>query len=185
MILTILWISFWSLITIFAFLLILVLRTLCIRKVTTYNRRNHNSAFSNPFENTSRRKQAEEDLKEYIIKWKVLPELWSIKSITAKPTNAYHKTNWDFYIEFTFLGMTGYGSHLNNISIFDLTIEPSKNIFSIKRQFVDIFTQLTSVANRYADDRNTLRMQRVRSTTTVENLKKQYNRDQKLKQLGL
>lgn len=165
MILTILWISFWSLITIFAFLLIL----------TTYNRRNHNSAFSNPFENTSRRKQAEEDLKEYIIKWKVLPELWSIKSITAKPTNAYHKTNWDFYIEVTFLGMTGYGSHLNNISIVDLTIEPSKNIFSIKRQFVDIFTQLTSVANRYAEDRN----------TTVENLKKQYNRDQKLKQLGI
>lgn len=165
MILTILWISFWSLIAIFAFLLIL----------TTYNRRNHNSAFSNPFENTSRRKQAEEDLKEYIIKWKVLPELWSIKSITAKPTNAYHKTNWDFYIEVTFLGMTGYGSHLNNISIVDLTIEPSKNIFSIRRQFVDIFTQLTSVANRYAEDRN----------TTVENLKKQYNRDQKLKQLGL
>ena len=166
MILTILWISFWSLIAIFAFLLIL----------TTYNRRNHNSAFSNPFENTSRRKQAESDLKEYIIKWKVLPELWSIKSITAKPTNAYHKTNWDFYIEFTFLNDgKGWGSHLNNISIVDLTIEPSKNIFSIRRQFVDIFTQLTSVANRYADDRN----------TTVENLKKQYNRDQKLKQLGL
>ena len=166
MILTILWISFWSLITIFAFLLIL----------TTYNRRNHNSAFSNPFENTSRRKQAEADLKEYIIKWKVLPELWSIKYISAKPTNAYHKTNWDFYIEVTFLNDgKGWGSHINNISIVDLTIEPSKNIFSIRRQFVDIFTQLTSVANRYADDRN----------TTVENLKKQYNRDKKLKQLGL
>lgn len=170
MILTILWISFWSLIAIFVFLLIL----------TTYNSRNHNSAFSNPFKNTRRRKQAESDLKEYLIKWKVLPELWSIKYISAKPTNAYHKTNWDFYIEVTFLNdgkdwLQGWGSHLNNISRFDLTIEPSKNIFSIRRQFVDLFTQLTSVANRYADERN----------TTVENLKKQYNRDKKLKQLGL
>ena len=179
MILTILWISFWSLITIFAFLLIL----------TTYNRRNHNSAFSNPFKNTRRRKQAEADLKEYIIKWKVLPELWSIKYISAKPTNPYHKTNWDFYIEVTLLNdgkdwLQGWGSHLNNISIVDLKIEPSKNIFSniqtqldrnVRRQFVDLFNQLTSLANRYADERN----------TTVENLKKQYNRDQKLKQLGL
>ena len=175
MILTILWISFWSLIVIFAFLLIL----------TTYNRRNHNSAFSNPFDNTRRRKQAEADLTEYLIKWKILPELWSVNYISAKPTNAYNKTNWDFYIEFTFLGMTGCGSHLYNISLNDLKIEPSKNIFSIRRQFVDTRSKLISVANRYADDRNTLRMQRVRSTTTVENLKKQYNRDQKLKQIGI
>lgn len=170
MILTILWISFWSLIAIFVFLLILV----------PYNKSKHNSPFSNPFKNTRRRKQAESDLKEYLIKWKVLPELWSIKYISAKPTNPYHKTNWDFYIEVTFLNdgkdwLQGWGSHLNNISIVDLTIEPSKNIFSIRRQFVDIFTQLTSVANRYAEERN----------TTVENLKKQYNRDQKLKQIGI
>lgn len=165
MILTILWISFWSLIVIFAFLLIL----------TTYNRRNHNSAFSNPFDNTRRRKQAEADLTEYLIKWKILPELWSVNYISAKPTNAYNKTNWDFYIEFTFLGMTGCGSHLYNINLNDLTIEPSKNIFSIRRQFVDTRSKLISVANRYADDRN----------TTVENLKKQYNRDQKLKQIGI
>jgi hypothetical protein len=173
---TFIYILLWTIIAIFVFLLILVLR----------NSRNHNSAFSNPFKNTRRRKQAEADLKEYLIKWKVLPELWSIKYISAKPTNTYsadaesakhyHKTNWDFYIEFTFLNDgKGWGSHINNISIVDLTIEPSKNIFSIRRQFVDLFTQLTSVANRYADERN----------TTVENLKKQYNRDQKLKQLGL
>ena len=81
--------------------------------------------------------------------------------------------------------MTGCGSHLYNISLNDLKIEPSKNIFSIRRQFVDTRSKLISVANRCADDRNTLRMQRVRSTTTVENLKKQYNRDQKLKQIGI
>jgi len=182
MILTILWISFWSLITLFAFLLIL----------TKYNWSKHNSAFSNPFKNARSKKQAEEELKEYLIKWQVMPELlWSIKSVTAKPTNPYHETNWDFYIEFKFLydGSSakhslrpqskdhpqGWGTHINNISRFDLTIEPGKHIFSIRRQFVDTFTQLTSVANRYAEERN----------TTVENLKKQYNRDQKLKQIGI
>ena len=167
MILTILWISFWSLITLFAFLLIL----------KKYNWSKHNSAFSNPFKNARSKKQAEEELKEYLIKWQVMPELlWSIKSVTAKPTNPYHETNWDFYIEFKFLPTDGSKNHhINNISRFDLTIEPGKHIFSIRRQFRDTFTQLTSVANKYAEVRN----------TTVEDLKKQFERDLKLKQLGI
>ena len=172
MILTILWISFWSLIALFAFLLIL----------TKYNWSKHNSAFSNPFKNARSKQQAEEELKEYLIKWQVMPELlWSIKSVTAKPTNPYHETNWDFYIEFKFLydgskdHPQGWGTHINNISRFDLTIEPGKHIFSIRRQFRDTFTQLTSVSNKYAEVRN----------TTVEDLKKQFERDLKLKQLGI
>jgi len=180
MILTILWILFWSLITLFAFLLILKI----------YNNLNLNQAFSNPFKNARNKKQAEEELKEYLIKWQVMPELlcgckecfalWSVKSVTAKLTNPYHETNWDFYIEFKFLDdgkyhPQGWGTHINNISRFDLTIEPGKHIFSIRRQFVDTFTTLTSVANKYAEVRN----------TTVENLKKQFERDQKLKQLGI
>ena len=180
MILTILWISFWSFIAIFTFLFIL----------TKYNWSKHNSAFSNPFKNARSKKQTEEEMREYLIKWNIIPELlcgckecfalWSVKSVSAKPTNPYHKTNWDFYIEFKFIydgkdHPQGWGTHINNISRFDLTIEPGKHIFSIRRQFVDTFTQLTSVANRYAEYRN----------TTVENLKIQFERDQKLKQIGI
>jgi hypothetical protein len=168
--LSIIYIQVWTIVTLCAFLLIL----------TTYNNLNLNQAFSNPFKNARRKKQAEADLKEYLIKWKVMPELWSVKSVTAKPTNPYQETNWDFYIEFKFLDdgkdyTQVWATHINNISRFDLTIEPSKHIFSIRRQFRDTFITLTSVANKYAEVRN----------TTVEDLKKQFKRDQKLKQLGL
>lgn len=167
---TFIYILLWSIIAFCAFLLILKI----------YNNLNLNQAFSNPFKNARSKKQAEEELKEYLIKWQVMPELWSIKSVTAKLTNPYHETNWDFYIEFKFLDdgkyhPQGWGTHINNISRFDLTIEPGKHIFSIRRQFVDTFTTLTSVANKYAEVRN----------TTVEDLKKQYERDLKLKQLGI
>jgi len=131
-------------------------------------------------EEYKRRKLAEEDRKNYLIKWDILPELWSIKSVTAEPINKFCETNWDFYIEFKFLDdgkdyPQGWGIHINNISRFDLTIEPDKNIFSIRKQFIHMSNTLTTVANKYAEVRN----------TTVENLKKQFERDQKLKQLGI
>lgn len=150
--------------------------------VVAHNIRNGNTPLSNPIKNRRNRKAAEKRMREYLVEHGLVPYTWTIQEIHGKETT---DGRWDFYVEVEYtiaiedstggFSKPGWGVHLKWIDVDKLFLNPYNQRFSTRHHLASMQLRLNERELELAECRG----------LTVEEMRRQYGREQRLSELGI